>query len=672
MDDDNLVKFLIIYAILVLAYFAYSNNNTNKPYDEFTDYDNKYLEYLTRLNDDPIHDVPNAPTTTEYPREQDYYKGATRLMPDDEKKRECAIYYNRDVDLCRKYERWFNLPRDSLLSKVRDPKLSGREREAAKAILKELGTTRMPNWNVCRINFGSDGWYEPVKTVDGQNTIPYKNVANTEVISNYGDTLNWGYCYKQAPNGDVANVFTGVADNKGFIASDKPAFPFQNENAPYAELKFSALGFDDYGKQRDVSKERYASHIGKSYCNMKRRTPQGLDGDLLKCVLSNKNTLQDISFVRLNKSTLQFDKVPIETGMIRTLYDIKWSSDAHALMLIPKRMGVNITIIYYDACGRVDTHDTIAEMLSLKEIANIDPVVLQHSSMNETDGEYADVVKRSNTLYQRLVPAPMRAIIDQMSTLRKNVRHEPGLLLNEYVFKRGQEMLNVSNEQSMSMVQQNMTKISKHVPPVVGNPGFPAKAANETSTTSSTNGFWEWKGYIKTPVANLATYTFMMRTNASTQVDVRIGKELVLSRYSGATEVVSRAVPVQGNTFIPITVRALVREGQAQPANVNLYWDDAGRASQFVYIPSSAYYHDHNNILLNKAESALDAYKKKRAAVSQYIDAVDAEATRLINATFEKALQQRAPFLGDKFDAKYLSGVNVQLPMEKNVFLRIL
>lgn len=743
MGDAKFKTFLVVYAALVLLYMFYKSQHKMERFEDGNEENGEedanlgYLTFLASLNEQTPdnHELQSIPT--DFPNEEGtYYTGLTKSIPEDSKSRECAIYYTNQRDTCKQYEKWYNLPMDALTARANDTRLSAENKLAVQTVIRDktddatcrkypsfksrsqaelqriAGDTRksaeernaatlalqgrcanlLPNGNVCRINLAKDGWIEPQTSPDGQNTIPIKNVTDTSTMDKYGDPLNWGYCYKDLNGGSVDNAVMGVADNRGFLYNKDPVAPLPGSGKSFAELRFSSFAFDDYASMRDVSTSQYASHIGKSFCQMKRAPPPGIPDICMKCTLADvvdpgKYVLQNLQYVRLNNSTLQFMEVPPDQAMLEVLYRKVWSAGRRSLMLMPRTLSGQVIIVYYDACGRVDTLDTLPVAFSLKDIADIDTTVVAQSSSTLTDGEYSAVVARVAKYNGEI--AKQESLMNQYNDPSTQPSYKAGLIMDEYVPRPGQSVPLASSEAEMRTIKGSLTRKEGTLPTVSGNPGFSQTRTSTSTGTSAVNRYYEWTGYLRVTVDG--QYDFNVQVNGNTQVDVIVNNTLVAYRYNGrsATSLGNGMRLLPG--YYNMTVRAVAPSGS--DASVNVYWNEGNTKNPFKYIPSTAYFYNYNRVLYDKAKYTRDRLLEDRNIIISYINLVDAEVQKQVQATLTNAkknfnLQQTIVsrggsagnalkadlkyFLGSKFDAKYLSGVNANVPNERNVFINFI
>jgi hypothetical protein len=728
MHDSKLRVFLGVYAVIMLLYIIFGSTWNNKEQfaampDDGSDPNADALASLAVQNNAPMDPIVINPAEIKYPTSSRYFIGTSKAVSEYDRQRDCSIYYTRQRETCDAYEKLYNLPIDALASKLTDPNLPSETKSAIQIIIKDLQedsickrfesnksktpqelqsilangsadekkaaqlfidgrcSVLMPNRNVCKINLSRQGWVEPKVTPDGQNAIPYKNLTDTEVMNKYGDPLNWGYCYKDTGAGSVATAVANVADGKGFINNPNKATPFFGDTREYAELKFSTLAFDDYENMRSISNDTYASHLGISYCKMAKAPPQDLPNVCFKCIISDakekgKYVLQEMQLVKLNTTTLQFEEVSAYINMLQVFYQKVWSVSNRSLMLIPRPLSGSVLVVYYDACGRVDSYDAIPVTFSLTDIADIESSVLATSASQLTDGEYDDVAATIVSLNQEI--SKQQAEIDKYNSVTIAPSYRQGLIMDEYSSSSPSSIPTVNSEASMSAAKNSMIKTTRSLPKIVGNTGFDASTAAMVHT-GTTMGYklYEWTGYIKTPIESTATYYFMMIINDVTTIDVKLNNQVIMSRYSGpGTTITSRGIPISGNTYVPFSVRVLTNSPSG--GSFSLFWNDAGRSSTFQYINSNVYFYNYNRILLDTAIYKRQQAINNRDIVVAYIDNVDKVAYQLAIDTFNKARKNKnlqdsgksaTNFLGEKWNPKYMSGINARALEERNVFI---
>lgn len=734
MSDAKMRTFLILYAVIVLLYLVFGNRLTEKFEEQSDTRDSNldYLEELDRMNNQALEDAPLMENDTDYQEDDGtFYKGATRDVAEDKVKRECAIYYTKQWETCKDYERWYNLPSDALAARANDMKMTATQRNAATTIIDDLNKNKagMPNRNVCRINLGTDGWVEPQVYSDGQNAIPRKNTTDTVVNDRYRDPLNWGECYKALAGRSVDDVIrsSGLGDNGIRKKSNDPQSPMYNDTTQYAEINFSSHKFDDYGNMRSTAGEQYASHIGESYCKMARAPPKDVPAVCFRCLITDnlqgtgKYVLRKMSMVKMNEATLQFDELPQDNSVLGMLYKKMWVASSRSLWLVPRNLATDVLIVYWDACGRADTVDTVSRVLNLTDIANIKSQRLALSASTVTDGDYDTVVKRRDALINEIAAkeALMREYANENAPDLKR-----GIILEVWNGLKDRDLPVVSNPQEMTNVIDRMLRVSSNNVTVVGQVAAPYTATQSKTSFNDTRTYAQFTGYLRIPTNG--TYRFLINSDDAGDVRVGANMELVAKHYNyHATDArgtsVGSGIYYNAGDNVPFSVRVFNGDG---PGGLNVYWsvNTGNNRPTFEYIPSSAYYYNSNKVrnlrvanekaklesdrdTVNKhlekvdketariVESTLDVIKtsgrivEDAANTNQTISALDKEIAQQTNANERKKLTDQKtqavnrlnalrndlkntpPFLGSKFDAKFLSGINARTPLERYVFL---
>lgn len=657
--DNKMIVFLTLYAIVILLYMGCTQEQRKGGFEMFADdvAVTSQVDTLRTLNDIPLYPLGDVQITP-YPSTPLYFDAGRLDLKTTQ--RECAIYQTPNVDVCKQYEKWYNLPQASLTQKQNDPNLSPAQRSAASTIIADRTNNKLPNNNVCRVNLGTQGWVEPIATNDGQTTIPIKNIADP-AIQSYGDTLNWGHCYKDMTGKSAAEVQRGMIDNNGIIGMPLQSSPFQNDMKPYAEIKFSTHHFDDYKTARPTSQERFASHLTNAYCSSIKAAPPNMSNVFVKFEVDTTGKIKDMYPVTLNTQTLRFDRVQDANSvslLYATLYRKKLNTSTLSLNLEALKMGVQIYIIYYDMCGRVDTYDTIPAALSMNDIAGISSVSLAVSGSNTdvTYGEYDAVL----ALLKAKIAA--RGSTDNDITTFTNpataADYRPNLMCTEYNVS-GSPSVNNSTDLSNLARSANVRKTYQ-----TAIPGFDASGNRINTVGNTSQVMWIWTGFIKAPVTG--TYNFFI--NSDDASDIFVNNINVASYYNyhsaGARGTVNASAYMNANSFYPISIRLFNAGGTGE---VNVYWNKGGTVSKFEYIPASAYYYNDNLLKLEASRLLLQGLTSDIAKLQLFLNTVDTKETMEIAATTVKATGKT--FLGSRWSAKYLSGIDARSPSDLMVLV---
>ena len=653
MQDKMMLAFLAIFACTIVVYMIQSR------YVESFDDVSATVAQLTYANNIPLYPVNNQVIPTAVPTDPVYYLGNN--LPITNVQRECAIYNTSNVDICNKYDKWYNLPKESLLQKQGDKSLTAEQRAAAGTILAEIAAGNLPNSNVCRVNFGKQGWTEPTATHDGQVNIPLKNITDPKAMA-YGDTLNWGYCYKplvgRAP-GDVQSGFTG---RNGIIGLKDSYTPFQGDMNSYAGVKFSTLTFDSLLKARNTGSDTYATHLTNDYCNSAKDPPPNITNVFFAFPMDYQGVIHDMYPVQLNAHTLRFDKISdTNNTIVGALFKKKLNTTSFALELVPIVEGGQITIIYYDLCGRIDTTDTIPLAMSMTDIANIPAVVLgtSASASDITYGEYSDLETLIVTLQSTI--ANIQNDINNYTNPGYAADYRAGVICSEYIVNGS---VSISSAAVFdNTVQPGVTAVSKSY--VSSLPGF-AKTGNQVSTSTTASGMiWIWNGFIKAP--NTGTYHFYMNTDES--ADMTVNNQLAASYYSthgtDGKGVVGQGVYMNAGSYYSVSIRLY---NSTSKGSINIYWDLGGTLSTFQYIPASAYFYNDNLLKLEQSRKDMQTQQGNYNRLRAFLDLVDNTAAASIATVVTRVTGKT--FLGSNWNPKYLSGVDPRSASDRVVYVQ--
>lgn len=652
-----MLTFLAMFACAVILFVLLRRRE--EPFTDAT------IESQRVLNDQRLQPVTLGPTNTVMATEPIYYIGGDRAVSTSPQ-RECAIYNTSNVDLCTAHEKWYNLPRESLLQIQGDTTRSAADRAAAGSILAEVATGKLPNSNVCRVNFGRQGWVEPTVTKDGQVSIPLKNITDPYATA-YGDTLNWGRCYKSLAGGaTVSGVQQGMANNNGIIGLSDSYSPFKGDMQNYTGIKFATHTFDSLLSKRDTSSDTYAKHLTSAYCNSSKEPPPNMTNVLFAFPMDASGLIHDMYPVRLNTQTLRFDKVPdTNNSIIGALFHKKLNTLTLALELVPTLEGGQVTIVYYDLCGRIDTTDIIPIAMSMTNIAMIPKVTLAKSAYTTdvTYGEYDDL--EALLASKQSTAGKTQNDISNYTNPTFKIDYKAGVICSEYTVNESSPINNAAAFDNI--VRPGATNVTNtNVKPL---PGFDIDKTNNQIQTSTSNAgiVWVWSGYLKAPTTG--TYHFYINTDEAADITVsgHIAATYYGSHGTAGKGVVGGGVYMQADvdTYYPMTVRVY---NSAGTGSVNVYWDLAGSLSTFQYIPATAYFYNDNLLKLEKSRKELKDLQGDISILQDFLETVDSTAG---NAIANVAVNTRnKTFLGPNWNAKYLSGVDPRNPPDRYVYVQ--
>jgi hypothetical protein len=428
-----------------------------------------------------------------------------------------------------------------------------------------------------------------------------------------------------------------------------------------------------------------------------------------------------MSMVKLNEATLQFEDIPQDNSVLGMLYKKMWVASTRSLWLVPRNLATDVMIVYWDACGRADTVDKVTRVLNLTDIANIKSQRLALSASTSTDGDYDTVVKRRDAFTNEI--AAKEALLQQYGN--ENAPDlKQGIIMEVWTGTKGRDLPVISTTQELTNVVSRMTKVNSTSVNVVGQVGVDYTTTAMKTSTANTRVYTQFTGYLRIPTSG--TYRFFI--NSDDAGDIRVGPnmQLVAKHYNyHGTDArgtsVGNGMYFNAGDNVPFSTRVYNGDG---PGGINVYWsvNTQTNTPQFEYIPSSAYYYNSNKVRLIRTASEKAKLEADRDAIIKHIEKVDRETARIVESTFDviKAagkmvedavntnqtisaldteiakeknaskrkkltddrtqsvnrlnalktdLNKTPPFLGAKFDAKLLSGINARAPSERYVFL---
>ena len=660
MQDKRSFVVLAVITTVACALILYLVTTLSPAAVEFFDSTPQQVAQLTAQNNETLYPVNLQVVASTVPTDPAYFLGQDVPIIGPVQ-RDCAIYNTSNVDVCTKYDKWYNLPKESLLQKQGDTTLSAEKRAAAGTILAEITTGRLPNSNVCRVNFGKQGWVEPTTTHDGQVYIPLKNITDTKAKA-YGDTFNWGQCYKPLVGRTPSAVQTGIAGNNGIFGLSDPYSPFKGDMQSYAGIKFSSLAFDSYMTARSTSSDTYAKHLTTAYCNSAKDPPPNMTNVFFAFPMDSAGVIHDMYPVRLNTQTLRFDNIAdTNNTIIAALFQKKLNTTTLSLELVPVVEGGQITVVYYDLCGRVDTTDLIPLAMSLTDIAHIGTVVLatSASTTDVTYGEYVDLEARLAARQSSV--ANTQNDINNYANPGFAADYRPGVICSEYTMSGS---VTISSAAVFdSTIRPGVTAVTRTYVTTV--PGFAGTGTQVSTSTTSSAKIWIWNGFIKAPVTG--TYHFYMNTDEA--ADISVNGQMAASYYSthgtDGKSVVLPGIYMNTGAYYSVNVRLYNSTGNG---SINVYWDKGGTLSTFQYIPSSAFYYNDNLLKLEQSRLDLQKLQGDVNRLKAFLDLVDNVSGEEIATASTRATGKT--FLGSNWNPKFLSGVDPRTATDRVVYVQ--
>lgn len=601
----------------------------------------EWLTYQNELGYDEVAPQTLTDETVDYP----YYVGS-QVTIDGPGRRDCAVYYTKLKDLCDQYSHFYNLPAESLQARSASSP-SVEEAKAASEILTEVrANPDMSTMGACRINFRNQGWTEPTMTTDGQKTVPVKNTKDEALMSSYDDPLNWARCYKPRGNRTATQVLNEIADDKTIVGNVDPQSPFQSDSAEYAEMRFASLDF---------------TALNRTFCAARKSAPSGIPGGCFRFLLTTglTPTILGMTPVTLNNQTLKFDAASDRAAFLN-LYTRRLNKTRMMMELVPRKLSCQIYVVYWDSCGRVDKFEQTSTALSLSDlVTDIQPVALEAtpSTSDVTYGEYEELKTRLLELQRRFIEESNTTF-----TLSTRVSYAPGLIAKEYIVP-GTPSMNNANEITNVLSSRTTTLVRTEFNAVM--PGFD-RAGNRVFTSTSRGAtLWIWEGFLLAPI----TGSYYFYINSDDAADVLVNGQNVANyygyhgNYNQGTSL-NQGIRISEGQYASIVIR--VHNGGG-PGHISVYWNAGGSTDRFVYIPKDAYFLNSNVLAADTATSKAERTKTDRDVLQQHINRIDTKSIDEADKTLSRVLNKR--FMGNAFNAKYLSGIDPDKKQERYVFI---